>query len=171
MSMLDSKGDLRPRVVEARSGLFADGPDWDGGVDCSVEPSMTKQSFADECDINKIMERYEKTGVMPEGRRMYEFGEAISEYSYQESMNAVIAADQMFSELPAKMRDRFGNDPLQLLKFLDDPDNKDEAIELGLLKRPPPPPEPMEVRVVDPAPPPQPAGATAPSGVPGGAPA
>lgn len=167
MSMLDSKGDVRPRVVEARSGLFADGPDWDRGVDCSVEPSMTKQSFADECDINKIMERYEKTGVMPEGRHMYEFGDAISEYSYQESLNAVIHADEQFAQLPAKLRDRFGNDPVQLLKFLEDPANRDEAVELGLVDRPPPAPEPMEVRIVDPSPP-QPNGAPAPSAGPAG---
>lgn len=170
MSMLDGKGDIRPRVVEARSGLVADGPDWDAGLDCSVEPSMTKQSFADECDINKIMERYEKTGVMSEGRRMYEFGEAISEYSYQESLNAVLFADEQFSNLPARVRDRFGNDPVQLLKFLEDPKNRDEAIELGLVDRPPPAAEPMEVRIVDPAPP-QPNAPVGASGGPGGTPA
>lgn len=167
MSMLDRKGKIRPQLTEARNGLLADGPDWDPGVDCSVEPSMTKQSFADECDINKIMERYEKTGVMPEGRRMYEFGEAISEYSYQESLNAVIHADEAFANLPAKLRDRFGNDPVQLLKFLENPANRDEAVELGLLEQPPAPPEPMEVRIVDPSPP-QPNAPVGASGGPAG---
>lgn len=167
MSMLDEKGEVRPRV-QARSGLHADGPDWDPKLDCSVEPSMTKQSFADECDINKIMERYEKSGVMPEGRRMYEFGDAISEYSYQESLNAVIFADQQFAELPARLRDRFGNDPVQLLKFLEDPKNRDEAVELGLVDAPSPAPEPMEVRIVDPAPPPQQTAPAGPSAGPAG---
>lgn len=149
--------DFDPAVFP-RSGLLADGPDWDQGCDCSVEPSLTKQDAADECDINKIMARYEQTGVMPEGRRMYEYGEAISEFSYQESLNAVIAAEAEFAALPAKLRDRFGNDPEALFRFLDDPKNRDEAVALGLVNPPPAPPDPVEVRVVadPPSAPPQP---------------
>lgn len=131
-----------------RSGLRADGPDWDAGVDCSVVPSLTKQEFAEECDINVIMERVGKTGVMPSGRHMYQFGEAISHYSYQESLNAVIDADAQFAALPAHIRDRFGNEPENLFRFLDDKKNFDEAVELGLVERPPPKPAPAEVRIV-----------------------
>lgn len=142
-----------------RSGFYNDGPDYDPGLDCSVEPSMTKQSFAAECDINTIMSRYEKTGVMPQGTRMYEFGEAISEYSFHESMNAVKHAEELFAGLSAKIRDRFNNDPAALLRWLDDSANLEEAVDLGIVDRPPDPPAPMEVRIVpDPLAPPQPDG-------------
>lgn len=159
MSMLDSKGEVRPVVLQARSGLVPDGPDWDPGIDMSGEVSMTKQSFAEECDINSIMARYEKTGLLPQGSRMFEFGDAISEYSYQESMNAVIEADRLFSELPSRIRERFGNDPAQLFAFLDDRNNLDEAIKLGLVDPPKPKAEPLEVRVVPDPTPPKPDGA------------
>lgn len=166
MSMLHAK-DFSAEFP--RSGLKADGPDWDAGIDTSVWrpdmgahplgdpkaelPSMTKQEFAEECDINHIMARYEKTGVMPVGTRMFEFGEAISEYSYQESMNAVIASREYFASLPARIRDRFGNDPGKLFAFLDDEDNRDEAIELGLVKEPDPEPAPVKVEVTNSSPP------------------
>lgn len=149
-----------------RSGLRADGPDWDPGVDTSrwdasmgahplgdekaELPSMTKQDAAEECDINAIMARYEKTGVLPQGSRMYEFGEAISPYSFQESMNAVIQAREDFASLSSRVRARFDNDPAKLFAFLDDPANREEATALGILKEPEPEPEPMRVEVVNP---------------------
>lgn len=157
-----------------RRGLLADGPDWDPGVDTrrwdasmgphplgdekAELPSMTKQDAADECDINAIMARYEKTGVIPQGSRMYEFGEAISPYSFQESMNAVIQAREDFASLSSRVRARFDNDPAKLFAFLDDPGNRDEAVALGILKEPAPPDPPLEVRIIpDPdAPPPKP---------------
>ena len=35
--------------------------------------------------------------------------------------------------LPAKIRARFDHDPNALLQFLNDPINRDEAIEIGLI--------------------------------------
>lgn len=73
--------------------------------------------------------------------------------SYIEALNIVARAKTMFDDLPSELRDRFNNDPTKLLKFLDDPNNKDEAIKLGLVnppKPPPEPPKPMLVEVVNP---------------------
>lgn len=42
--------------------------------------------------------------------------------------------------LPAKVRDRFSNDPGKFLAFVDDPKSREEMYELGLAKRPDPPP-------------------------------
>ena len=41
-----------------------------------------------------------------------------------------------FERMPAKLRFRFDNDPEKLLAFLDNPENKEEAIKLGLIKKP-----------------------------------
>jgi len=38
--------------------------------------------------------------------------------------------------LPADLRARFDNDPAQLIQFLENSDNKDEAIKLGLVNKP-----------------------------------
>ena len=116
---------------------------------------MTKQSFKDECDINNIMRRYEATGVIQHlSGRTAEFGDYISELDFQQSMNAVILAQDMFAALPARVRDRFGNDPARMLGFLEDPKNREEAIELGLVNAPPAEPAPQKVEVVNPASPP-----------------
>ena len=32
------------------------------------EPSLTKQSFQNECNINSIMKKWEKTGLLPHSR-------------------------------------------------------------------------------------------------------
>jgi phage internal scaffolding protein len=110
-------------------------------------PSLTHQSMAPECDINTIMKKYEKTGIL-EHRNNFEgqyadFTNTPSDY--HESMNAVIAADEMFQTLPSGVRRRFHNDPGYFLDFVGNPANQDEIIKLGLATRVP------EPDLVDPA--------------------
>jgi len=96
--------------------------------------SLTHQSMAPECDINTIMKKYEKTGVL-EHRNRFEgaYGDFTDVPSdYHESMNAVIAADEMFSTLPARVRRRFHNDPGAFIDFAANPDNASELVALGL---------------------------------------
>lgn len=99
--------------------------------------SATHQAHKDECDVNRIMAKWQKTGVL-EHRNTYQgnYGDFTNlPMDYQESLNAVIAAEEMFSSLPGKVRKRFGNDPANFLEFVQDPSNRDEMIELGLAKR------------------------------------
>ena len=105
-------------------------------------PSMTQQHFRDECDINNIIARYEQTGMLTDpthiSNRMYEFGDYSAVQDYQDSLNCVIAAREMFDSLPSKIRERFNYDPSRLLQFLGDESNRDEAIRLGLVDPPSP---------------------------------
>ena len=142
-----------------RSGLFPDGPRFDPGLDCSVDPdtgeelvSMTKQAFADECDINQIMKRMQATAVDPymDNSARGTFGDASNVYDFAEAMNIVIEAEHNFSQLPATIRDRFGNDPAVLLEWLGHEDNREEAIKLGIVNPPPVEPAPQKVEVVSP---------------------
>lgn len=100
------------------------------------EPTMTIQSAADDCDINKMIARYQRTGSyhnrvsVPSGRP--EFGDFSDVKSYHEAQNIIIAAEESFASLPASVRDRFRNDPGQLLEFLENSSNLDEAVKLGL---------------------------------------
>lgn len=107
--------------------------------------SLTHQAMAPECDINTIMKKYERTGVL-EHRNNFEgqYGDfADGPADYHESMNAVIAADEMFSTLPAKVRRRFHNDPGAFIEFATNPENQDELIKLGLATRLPEDPKPV----------------------------
>jgi phage internal scaffolding protein len=47
--------------------------------------------------------------------------------------NTLIAAQNAFKTLPASIRKEFNNDPSQVIDFLNNPANKDKAIELGLI--------------------------------------
>lgn len=100
-------------------------------------PSMTKQAFAEACDINNILREYSVTGMVShlapnaaEGR----YEDMPESVDYQEAMNVVLAAQETFATLPSKLRERFENDPAQFLEFVNDPANRAEAKELGLLK-------------------------------------
>lgn len=97
------------------------------------EPSKTDQSQAKECDVNHIMKKYMKTGQithLAKVRGTYADVSAIPDLN--EALSIVKQADESFSSLPAQVRKRFGNDPSQLLEFLKDPKNDEEAIQLGL---------------------------------------
>ena len=48
---------------------------------------------------------------------------------YQEQMERVAAAHDSFEALPAKIRERFRNDPAQMIDFVQNPNNKDELIK------------------------------------------
>lgn len=103
-------------------------------VDCSVEPSLTKQEFKDECDINTIMAKYQFSGQIPNlNERSPQYIDTTG-HDYQLAMNTVSEANSLFQELPSSLRNRFDNDPAQFLDFCSDDKNRDEMHELGLLK-------------------------------------
>lgn len=108
-------------------------------VDFKNEISRTKQSFKDEADINNIVSKYNKTGQLPSLiSQNPKYGDFTSDVSYQESLNTVMFANEQFNALSAKVRLRFNNDPMELLKFVSDAKNKEEMYELGLAIKPAP---------------------------------
>lgn len=107
--------------------------------------SRTKQEFAKETDINNILATYAKTGVAPFGTDAQPlFGDFSSELvtDYHQALTFVIDAQNRFAELDPRIRERFANDPGHLLDFISDPNNQEEAVELGILKKPEPVPAP-----------------------------
>lgn len=99
-------------------------------------PSLTHQSEAQACDINQILARWQKTGVL-EHRNQHEGSYADftnTPSDYHESMNSVLRADEMFSSLPSSVRRRFHNDPGAFLDFVADPNNAQEMVKMGLAK-------------------------------------
>lgn len=103
-----------------------------------------KQSMKDECDINRIMARYMKTGQVDHLNRYGgQYGFVPSE-SFHESMEIVRKAEEMFMALDSSIRAKFENDPGAFLEFVQDPKNLDEMRELGLAKPAEAPPIPVE---------------------------
>lgn len=110
----------------------------DDGISFEGTEEITQQHFASEADINTIMARYQRTGILVDplnpGTRKAQFGDFGSVMEYQESMNLIIAAQEAFDELPAVVRKRFNNDPAEMLAFLEDDSNRDEAVRLGFIE-------------------------------------
>lgn len=111
------------------------------GVDDDPEShrfSRTKQSFKDECDVNLVMKRFERTGVLD---HLNEFQGQYGDFtdvpqSYHEAVNQVMAAQDMFMTVPPRIRAMFENDPGQFLAFVQDPANLEEMVQLGLATQP-----------------------------------
>lgn len=101
-------------------------------------PSKVQQQFKDEVDINRIMKKYSKGIPVTHLNRGAGFYADFSEVKdYASALHSLAKAQSSFMELPSKLRSRFGNDPAQLLDFLSDPSNRDEAVKLGLVNAAP----------------------------------
>lgn len=109
------------------------------------ERSRTKPEFHREVNINRIMKKYHKTRqIDPLILRDMKFGDFANGNDFATMMMRVKDAHYEFDHLPSQVRNRFNNEPAQLLNFLADPANDGEAIELGLKVKPPtPPPAPV----------------------------
>lgn len=112
------------------------------GLSC-LDPSMTKQEFAAETDINNIVRNFGLTGQLPDNFRTPSYGDFSEVTDYHTALNAVRASEEAFLSLPAALRERFANDPQHLLEFVSDSNNRPEAEKLGLIN-PTPPTSPTE---------------------------
>lgn len=118
-------------------------------VDCSKDVRLTKQADRDEADVHKIIAKYEKTGMISALNKAEPFYGDVSGYSgLQDAFIKVQEATDLFMDMSAEIRERFDNDPIKMVEFLENPDNLEEAISLGMVvKRPEPivaPPAPIE---------------------------
>jgi phage internal scaffolding protein len=97
--------------------------------------SRTKQSFKKECDINLIMAKYQKTGAITHfNKHQQNYGIADGS-TFQDAMNLVCEAQEMFNDLPSSIRSRFGNDPAAFLDFVQNDENADEMARMGLIEQ------------------------------------
>jgi phage internal scaffolding protein len=108
----------------------------ESGLHCE-DASLAQQHFKDECDINNILRQFNLTGILPEAPLSPRYGDFTGVTDYHTALNQVIAAEDEFMSLPANIRARFENNPAQLIEFLDNPENLDEAISLGLVNKKP----------------------------------
>lgn len=119
----------------------------ESGLKCE-DPSLAQQSAKDECDINCILQNMAR-GVHPDvSGRQPQYGDFTSTANdYHDALNMVIAAKEAFDGLSADVRARFKNDPAELLDFVHNEENREEAISLGLI---PPPPKVEDLSIAVP---------------------
>lgn len=100
--------------------------------------SMAQQHFKDDADVNTIMARYSRTGLLVDPlsvntSRKPQFGDFSTVCDFHQAQNIIAESYEMFDALPSNIRKRFNNDPSELLAFIEDEKNHDEAVSLGLI--------------------------------------
>lgn len=99
------------------------------------EPTLTQQQFIEDCDVNNIMRKFKKTGVVTHiNSKTGVYGDFTELGDYQEMLNTVAHANEMFEQLPNSVRRKFEHNPQEMIDFLKDPKNHDEAVQLGLME-------------------------------------
>lgn len=102
-----------------------------------TQPSLTKQEFTQEVNINNIVAKYVQTGELPFSSREPVYADVTKLPDYHEARNIVAKAEQTFEAFPAQVREKFKNDPQEMFKWASDPNNLKEAINAGLIGQKP----------------------------------
>lgn len=95
--------------------------------------SKTKQNQKEESDINNIVRKFGLTGQLPSNVKMPQYGDFTEVTDYQSALNQVISAQTAFMAMPAEIRKRFHHDPQELLEFVSDERNRQEAEKMGIV--------------------------------------
>lgn len=94
-----------------------------------------KQSEANSTDINRIVNRWRQTGVMPvdvSGRNP-QYGDFSGVEDFHSSMSRVKQAERDFVQnVPARIRAYCGNDPGAYVELCLDPARREECEKLGI---------------------------------------
>lgn len=116
-----------------RREMYSDGYESiDPFVDSSGE-SFVQQSDYERSDINLIVERFIRTGVLESVKQTQGmYGDFSDVGDYHSALNQVRYAEESFMTLPATVRAKFQNDPGQFLDFINNPSNEREMYEMGL---------------------------------------
>lgn len=97
-------------------------------------PGRVEQCHRDLVDINSIMAKVKRGHMVPIRTGSPLFGDFTNGTTFHDMNNRILDAQDQFMTLPAAIRQEFQNDPGQLMDFLNNPENLDEAIEMGLLE-------------------------------------
>lgn len=102
-------------------------------VDCSKGKIRTEQHHANATNINKIVAKMRKGGLVPMSTSQELVGDFTSAEDYFATRNSLMEAQKKFMSLPASIRQRFKNNPMELIGFLNSEENRAEAEKLGLV--------------------------------------
>lgn len=96
---------------------------------------FTEQAHKKQCDINEIIKKYDRHGLITHVSKFEARYGDLTGIEFKDAQDLVTNATRSFNELPANIRSFFENSPEKLLTFMENPDNREKAIELGLIDR------------------------------------
>lgn len=128
------------------------------------KPSLTQQNMKDDCDLNKLYERFGlNPSAMPQNPAIPLAGDFTGIGSFHDALARIRVAEESFNRLPSKIRSRFENDPGKYVEFCLDPANGPELVRMGLAKAPAAPAAPVPAPAAPAAPVPVPVAPAAPA--------
>lgn len=96
-------------------------------------PSLAKQNHRKECDVNRIMRKFQEQGIADHiNARSPRYEDVSGAVDLQEAVQMVQDAQESFDELPAEVRRKFDNDPVAFFEWIHDPENAAEVKKMGL---------------------------------------
>lgn len=100
--------------------------------------SLAQQHFKQECDVNFIVDRYVKTGEMEHLSSVEPHFADVSDIPTDlfAAYEKVAVAEAAFMDLPSGLRKELNNDPAALSDWLMNPDNRQAAVQYGLISAP-----------------------------------
>jgi len=130
MSLIIRKLFAEPTINDVRETIIKKGrTDSNGNLIYTTE-----QAHKDTCNVNNIIRKYARTGAIEHIKYIEPTYLDTSGADLKTAMDRVIAIQQKFDKIPAKVRKHFDNDPVKFLNFYNDPNNKDEANKIGLTR-------------------------------------
>ncbi len=97
--------------------------------DCGLDgltfklPSRCKPQFAADCDLHTIVERFMKTGQLPQSpNRQPIEGDFTQVDDFQQIQDRCAALRQQFDQLPLEVRNQFNNDPVAWFEHMSQPE-------------------------------------------------
>jgi hypothetical protein len=101
----------------------------------SDQESKVQEQFADSCQTDTIIRKYNMMGVNPfisAGGSQYLDTTQIPEFFV--AQNAQVKVKEYFEGLPSNIRLEFNNDPMQFAEFVSDPRHAEYLREIGVLE-------------------------------------
>lgn len=118
----------------------------------STAPDRTQQHLRDEVNINNIIAKYNKTGIIEHvTRNRLKYGEFADLADYATNLDKVAKAQQSFETLPATLRNEFKNSIEGFFEFIRKPENKEQCVKWGIFD-PPKDPKPAAPAAGEPSP-------------------
>lgn len=101
-----------------------------------TERSKTDETLLDEVNVNSIMAKFKKTGQLTHlSQRIMKYADMSNITTLGDALDIITKSREDFLQLPSEIRAKFGNDPIQFVEYVNNPENFEELTEMGLLTK------------------------------------
>ncbi|AXH76609.1 MAG: internal scaffolding protein [Microviridae sp.] len=106
--------------------------------DPELNPVKAVQADRDDADINKIIAKFQKGQNMVRINSKEPFyGDVTGFDGLADAYMKIQEAEDLFMDYDASIREKFDNDPVKFVEFLEDDKNYEEALKLGVVQKRP----------------------------------